>query len=182
MEFFIYIYNIDYTGHDFCGEISGEQARQIFDAQPKYYTLPFDTLNDYSKEHLGIDYDNFNYPSRNITNEEQLIKYMLDQWISEQDDIFPLCPTDFDFSFLHFNPSDLVDIGYVCEVANTNDMPLVWRSDDERLIDSLSELLWMLECSGGNEFDLDESTYDILIQPFLKANWPVIKSYINFVK
>ena len=36
------ITNIDYSGHDFCGELSNEEAVSVIDAQPKSYTITHD--------------------------------------------------------------------------------------------------------------------------------------------
>jgi hypothetical protein len=40
------ITNIDYSGNDFCGELSGEEAVAIFDLQPKSYTMNHDDSYD----------------------------------------------------------------------------------------------------------------------------------------
>lgn len=37
----IEISNIDYSGNDFCGEISGPEAAKIYDAQPKTLLITF---------------------------------------------------------------------------------------------------------------------------------------------
>lgn len=42
----IEISNIDYSGNDFCGEISGEEAVKIFDAQPKVLTISFEATDE----------------------------------------------------------------------------------------------------------------------------------------
>jgi hypothetical protein len=42
----IEISNIDYSGNDFCGEITGEEAVKIFDAQPKVLTISFEATED----------------------------------------------------------------------------------------------------------------------------------------
>ena len=53
------ITNIDYSGNDFCGEISGPDAAAIFDAQPTSITITHDELyNDIYEEVIDFCYDN----------------------------------------------------------------------------------------------------------------------------
>jgi hypothetical protein len=51
------ITNIDYSGNDFCGEISGEEAVKIFDAQPKELTFSIedDVYEDYMSYSSEVD-------------------------------------------------------------------------------------------------------------------------------
>jgi hypothetical protein len=40
------ITNIDYSGHDFCGEIPAHEVVKIIDAQPKSFTITHNNLYD----------------------------------------------------------------------------------------------------------------------------------------
>ena len=76
---------------------------------------------------------------------------------------------------------DLVDISYACQIASSTQYPLTYKFDSTKGISAFTELLWWEEESS-NEFDLDEQQYSDLIEPWVSANWDVIKTYISFSK
>ena len=48
----IKVSNIDYSGNDFCGEISSKEASKIIDEQPKEFFITFDA----EQSEIDIDY------------------------------------------------------------------------------------------------------------------------------
>jgi hypothetical protein len=75
---------------------------------------------------------------------------------------------------------DLIDLGYVCKLAKSTDYPLSYEYDKETCIDSFIELLWWNEEDSGNECELDGEEYYDLVYDYIKENWSVISTYINF--
>ena len=76
---------------------------------------------------------------------------------------------------------DLIDLGYLCEFAHSTDYPLKYKYDQDTCIDAFIQLLWWDE-ENINEYGLDgEEYYDIVYQ-YIKENWSVISTYINFSK
>lgn len=72
------ITNIDYSGHDFCGQISAQDAVKIFDEQPKSLTIVI------TEEYLDEVVRDYDYTIEDIVND-----------YCDENDI--LTPTSFDY-------------------------------------------------------------------------------------
>lgn len=85
----IEISNIDYSGNDFCGEITGEEAVKIFDAQPKVLTISFDLTDDEVKE--------WNHRAELGESDDWLIDDIVSDYASDKNILWP---TTYDYSFV----------------------------------------------------------------------------------
>lgn len=76
----IEVSNIDYSGNDFCGEISGEDAVKIYNKQPKVLLISFEADEE---ELQGCN--------------DELVD---DVVFNYADEIGILCPTTYDYLFV----------------------------------------------------------------------------------
>lgn len=83
----IQVYNIDYSGNDFCGEISGEEAVRIFNEQPTDMIIPSSYIATYFSSDDDIEL--WRYSS-------DVIEEIIEDYFCENG---YLTPTSFDYEF-----------------------------------------------------------------------------------
>lgn len=71
--------------------------------------------------------------------------------------------------------TELIDITYACQIASRTEYPLSYKFNDRKCIDAFSELLYDNETE-----QIDADLYFELVDPFLKENWHIIKTYFIF--